>query len=109
MTGKPNNSFSLPSETRRRSLAGSKQLRYNMEVALAVIVALIVAAVTWKPFFGDLENFSECVTYWFTPDAWSFFNGDYGEDFWAELKLSLWVMLSCGAGYGMYQLFLGLP
>jgi hypothetical protein len=49
-----------------------------------------------KLLFEDWEGFKEAVGYLFTPDFWSFFEGEWLEDRWAELKLGLFVIL-CGA------------
>lgn len=80
-------------------------LSKKMDIAIAVIGGLATAAALWKPIFGDMENFAECIGYWFTPDAWSFLNNEYWEDWWAELKLGIWILPSIGVGYGLYCLF----
>lgn len=74
-----------------------------MDTYVAILCGLVVAAVLWKPFFGDWENFSECVRYWFTPDIVSLFNGEYGEDWWAEMKLGAWIVISVLFGISGYH------
>ena len=72
-----------------------------MDLTVAVVVVAVATAIAlWKPMFGNMENFAECIGYWFTPDAWSFLNNDYWEDCWAELKLGFWILSSGGVGYG---------
>ena len=63
-------------------------------------VGIIVLVLLFKPIFDNKEEFWECVSYWFTPDFFSFFKGEAGADFIAELKLGLWVALGIGAGIG---------
>ena len=36
-------------------------------------VGIIVLVVLFRPIFGSKEEFWNCVTYWFTPDIFSFF------------------------------------
>lgn len=74
-----------------------------MDIFIAIITGAATAAVTWKLFFKDMENFLECLRFWLTPDAWSFFKGEYWDDCWAELKLGLWILVSFSAGYGALQ------
>ena len=75
-----------------------------MDVAIALIGGGLTAAALWKPIFGSLDEFTECIGYWFTPDAWSFLNGDYWEDFMAELKIALWLVPSIAVGFGLHHL-----
>ena len=51
-------------------------------------------------FFRDWESFWEAVGFWFTPDTWSAFQGDYGNDRWASLKLALWAVCCVGCVLG---------
>ena len=47
--------------------------------------------------FKDWENFWDCVKFWLTPDIISLFRGEWIEDQWAQVKLSLWLVLCAGA------------
>jgi putative exporter of polyketide antibiotics len=40
-----------------------------------------------------LEDFGECLRFWFTPDILSMLRGQFTEDAWAELKLLYFVVL----------------
>lgn len=74
-----------------------------METVLPIIAGLLAAALLFKPFFGTLAEFGECLRYCLTPDVVSLFRGEWGEDTWAELKVGLWVVLSVGCGVGVHQ------
>jgi hypothetical protein len=49
-----------------------------------------------KLIFGCWGDFWDAIVFWFTPDLWSAFNGEYWDDVWAECKLGLFTV-SCGA------------
>ena len=69
-----------------------------LSVLAGIGVTLAVGAVLFGFFFDGLDDFLECVRYYFTPDILSLFRGEYSEDWWAELKLGLWIGLSVGSG-----------
>jgi len=46
--------------------------------------------------FRTWENFSEALRFWITPDSWSFINGEFLNDWYAEAKLGLWIAASAG-------------
>ena len=73
-----------------------------MVSAVAIVVGLAVLVLLFKPVFGDWDNFTECVGYCFKPDLLSWIQGDWGEDFWAELKVSFWTGCGLAAGWGVY-------
>jgi hypothetical protein len=66
---------------------------------LSVAAGLLVLVLLFKPIFGGLDGFMECVRFWFTPDVFSLFRGEWGEDFWAEMKLGIWLGLGAASGY----------
>jgi hypothetical protein len=70
---------------------------------LAIFVGLVVLAVLFKPFFGDLKGFWDCLLYWLTPDIFSMLRGRWGEDIFSELKLFIWLACGGGAGYFVYK------
>lgn len=43
--------------------------------------------------FRSWGGFFDAVKFWLTPDIVSAFNGEWGEDQWAELRLGFWVIL----------------
>jgi hypothetical protein len=56
----------------------------------------------WKLIFGTWDDFCECLRFWATPDLVSACRGEYGRDWWGELKLGMWIGLSvvCVLGEG---------
>lgn len=75
---------------------------------MVVMISKIVGAIAgigtayllWTPFFGDKEEFWRCIKFWFTPNIFSMFRGEYWEDTLAETKLVFWIAISIGIGYG---------
>jgi hypothetical protein len=65
-----------------------------MAEVFGVIAGIVVLVLLFKPVFGDASSFWECVRFWFTPDIFSMFRGEWGEDWWAEMKLGFWA--GCG-------------
>ncbi len=76
-----------------------------MEIAtvLGIIVGLFVAFISFRLFFGDKQGFMECLRYSLTPDVLSWFRGEYGRDFWCELKLGGWIFVACISGIGIKE------
>ncbi len=70
---------------------------------IGIVVGILVLAVLFKPFFGDFSAFFECVRFWFTPDLFSMFRGEWMEDTFAEMKLGLWIVCGAGAGFLTYS------
>ena len=59
-----------------------------------------------KFFFNDWDGLVECIVYWFTPDIVSACQGERGADFWASLKLGLFLAVCGAVVFGEYRLFL---
>lgn len=68
-------------------------------IAGAVASALTLGML-FKTIFGDSEQFVNCLGYSMTPDIFSRFNGVGVEDWWAEMKLSCWMLCGNAAGFG---------
>ncbi len=68
-------------------------------IVLAAVVGCGVAALAFKPIFGNSEEFFRCVKFWFMPDLISLFRGEYCDDWWAEAKLGFWMGGSGLAGF----------
>ncbi|MBI5091501.1 MAG: hypothetical protein HZB26_03555 [Candidatus Hydrogenedentes bacterium] len=49
-----------------------------------------------KLLFDDFQGFLDAIYFWIKPDFVSLFDGQLTEDWWAELKLGLFVA-TCGA------------
>jgi len=73
-----------------------------MAEASGFIAGIIVLALLFKPVFGDASQFWECVRFWFTPDVFSLFRGEWAADRWAEMKLGFWLLCGAAAGFGAY-------
>jgi hypothetical protein len=70
-----------------------------MSTAGWIILALANMPLYWVVgwiVFKDWGDFWECVKFWLTPDIISLFRGEWIEDWWAEMKLFVWIAL-CGA------------
>ncbi len=74
-----------------------------MEKILSIAAGLFTAALLFKVFFKDKDDFIECVKFWLTPDIISAFRGEYFDDYWAECKLLIWGGISAAISYGSYQ------
>ena len=70
-----------------------------MILAASIGVGLLVAGLLFRAFFDDWDGFWECVRYYLTPDIISLFRGEWGEDWWATMKLGVYVAFSAGSGY----------
>jgi len=73
-----------------------------MAEACGVAAGMVTLVLSFKLFFRDLSAFGDALRFWFTPDVISMFRGEWGEDFFAELKLGLWLFLGGLVGTGVY-------
>ena len=75
---------------------------------LAVIGGIVVGTLTlgllWRPIFGDLETFNQCVAYAFKPDLFSWLDGNLLEDYAATWRFQIWLLPGLAAGFGTYWL-----
>ncbi len=46
--------------------------------------------------FRHWANFWEAIVFWFKPEMWSMFEGEYWDDIYAEMKLALWFFAPVG-------------
>ncbi len=61
----------------------------------------VYLALGWF-FFRTWDNFTECLGYLIKPDIWSWMNGEMVDDFWATMKIYLWLALCLGAAPAEY-------
>lgn len=54
-----------------------------------LVVDSLVLYWLWTTLFPTWGDLWEAIGFWLTPDFWSAFNGELGEDLIAELKLGL--------------------
>lgn len=69
---------------------------------VGAVVAIAVWALLFKPIFDSTANFRKSVRFFFTPDLLSAIHGKGVEDFWAEVKLLIWLCAGFGIGYAVY-------
>ena len=72
-----------------------------MPLVLAILVGASVAWLTWRPIFGDEEGFRRSLRFSFTPDIVSLFRGEWLEDQWHGIKMSLWLICAFVSGAGV--------
>jgi hypothetical protein len=46
--------------------------------------------------FRTWADFWEAIVFWLKPDSWSWLDGEYWDDVYAEAKLALWFLLPIG-------------
>lgn len=73
-----------------------------MILAVAIVAGLSTLVLLFWPIFGDWDNFCECAGYALQPDLYSWFKGELGEDWLAEMKVSIWLGVPIAVGYGTY-------
>ena len=61
---------------------------------IAFLVGIGTLVGFFQTFFADWEDFANSIYYAVRPDFYSWLQGDFAEDFWAEMKLTAW--LACG-------------
>ena len=71
-------------------------------IILGCLIGVVVLVLLFKPIFGGLDEFLQCVKFWFTPDIISLFRGEYTEDWLSEMKLGLWLAAGGIAGVLSY-------
>jgi len=72
---------------------------------IGIIGFSLTATMLFRVFFSSKEDFFDCIRYCFTPDLWSILKGEFHQDFYAEVKIFLWLGLSVLMGFGLHQLF----
>ncbi len=90
---------------------GTPDLEQLTGIKINPIVLIILAVLNvpiyfllGKCMFDDWAGFLECMKYWVTPDSWSFFKGEALDDWFAEMKLFIWMAGCIGAVLGEYYL-----
>jgi hypothetical protein len=57
-------------------------------------------------FWRTPEDFFESLVFWFKPDSWSWWDGDYALDIWHEMKIWLFLTLCALVLYLEYLLLI---
>ena len=81
-----------------------------MENDTMVIITLGLANIPiyiflGKVFFGGWEGFFEALFFWFKPDLFSAFHGEFWDDWWAEFKLAIFIVACVALVWGEFGLF----
>jgi hypothetical protein len=71
----------------------------NWGYTLLILVNIPLYYGFYRLLFRDLQDFIDAIFYWFKPDLWSWLDGEFFEDFWAELKLGAFIFLCAGCVY----------
>ena len=78
-----------------------------MEIAKIIFLVVVnspLFMLIGKLLFGDWQKFREAVRFWLTPDFISIFRGEWGDDFFAELKLGIFIAICAGLVIGELKL-----
>ena len=75
-------------------------------VAILAVANFPIYLILGRLLFKDMDGFVEAVVFWFKPDFLSMFQGEFFEDFWAELKLGFFFACCGGLIYFEYPLVL---
>ena len=73
-----------------------------MAVAAGIATGLVLLVALGWAIFGSKENFFEAVRFYLTPNIISLFRGEMHEDWWAEMKIFLWLAGSAGCGAAVW-------
>ncbi|MBL1217920.1 MAG: hypothetical protein D8M59_10545 [Planctomycetes bacterium] len=77
------------------------------QVTILIVLAVLNCPVywlAWRVIFGSWDAFWEAVRYAFQPDLISLFTGQWGEDWYNEMKLGLFFAICVGMVAGQYYL-----
>lgn len=81
---------------------------HGLFIIVAIIAGMGELILTFKLFFDDFADYGEAWQYYFTPDFWSMLRGEYADDVWAELKLSIYhaggILTGIGTYFGLEKL-----
>ena len=69
-------------------------------VASLAVVNIPVYYLLFRVLYRDMQEFIDAVWFWLKPDLWSLLDGEYWDDFWAEMKLGMFVAACSGAVMG---------
>lgn len=77
----------------------------SVREVISAAASLLVLWLMFPIFFNDRKDLFESIRFWFIPDVFSVFRGEYWLDSWAEWKLFIWLACAVAVGYGVYRLF----
>lgn len=73
-----------------------------MILGIAIACGLCMLALSYWVMFTDYDDFCDCISYAIQPDIYSWYKGELGEDWWAEMRIYLWLAVSSAAGFGVH-------
>ena len=59
----------------------------------------------WKFIFGSWDDFLDALRYWFQPNWLSALRGEFGDDFYASLKMFFFLLLCGGSTFLVFGQF----
>ena len=73
-------------------------------VVLGVLNLPVYFGLGWV-LFRTWQDFWDSIRFWITPDIFSLFRGEFLDDWFAELKLGVWIAACAGCVFGEAYLF----
>lgn len=73
-----------------------------LPITAAILTSGFMFFILFRIFFDDADDFWESVKYSFTPDIFSWMNGELQRDFGKSLKLGIYILICGGSGYGVF-------
>lgn len=73
------------------------------DVVVAVALALLFLAITFKPLFKNLDGFAQCITDLLNPETSGFLRWLTWEQMWHQIKLTFWLAAGFGVGHACYH------
>jgi hypothetical protein len=73
-----------------------------MILGIAIASGFFILVLNYWLMFNDFDDFCECMSYAIQPDIYSWYKGELSDDWWAEWRIYIWIMISCAAGYGVH-------
>lgn len=73
-----------------------------MNLVLAILASLLTSIVMGRSIFGSLESLLETLRILFTPKLLSILIGVDDREYWALLKILVWLIISLAIGYWVF-------
>jgi hypothetical protein len=80
-----------------------------MLIWISVGATLFMAIALFRLFFKDAADFIDCLRLYFQPSFISLLRGEWRDDWWASMKLGVWITIALAMGvathYKLPQIF----
>ncbi len=73
---------------------------HTVLVLSLAVVNIPAYYLLYRLFYRDAQEFIDAIWFWIKPDFWSLLDGEYWDDFWAEMKLGLFLTACSGTVMG---------